>query len=158
MVEESARLRTRARECISSSNVVIEMSRRLLSQWPANSATPVLPHIFVEDSGPPARQPAGTEDGAAAAALERIADRSFTEETVQLDGRHFVDCRVANCVLEYSGGPVILEGTEFTGCRFRFGGEAAMTISLIGCFGLIEDGQLQPTSVPAVSAGTAKIN
>lgn len=41
--------------------------------------------------------------------MDPLQHLTFQNETVPLDKRHFIDCILYNCILEYSGGPVILE-------------------------------------------------
>ena len=151
MRAESRKVGLRAREAISQSTVIIDQSRALLSQWPV-SGDPQFPEK--RDSS---RSAEDTKLGSFPAvssppALERVADRDFTDEIVLLDGKHFVDCNVADCTLEYGGGPLVLEGTHFTGCRFRFFGAAAMTVSMLDCFGLTGNQQLGLPETDALSA------
>lgn len=65
------------------------------------------------------------------------AGQTFENRTVQMDNVHFSRCTLINCVLEYSGKPVILEETEFKGCQFRFTCDAAMTVNFLKCFDLL---------------------
>lgn len=163
-MQESARARDRAQRSISTSEVIIDRSRQLLSAWPF-SGTPALSlQRFWENVplSPIAPQnikpePPASRTLESGASLERLEGRTFNGSTLRLDGRHFVDCTIEDCVLEYSGGPVILEGTHFAGCRYSFSGEAAMTISLLECFGLFE-GQVQPTTLRSASPGSARVN
>ena len=83
-------------------------------------------------------------------APEVITGRDIEGELVRLDGRHFVDCNLTNCTLEYGGSVVVLESTQFHGCSFRFTNEAAMTVQLLECFGVVSE------SAPSYVKGTGQ--
>ena len=140
LMNESIRVNERARDTISRSSVVIDQSRDLLFSS-LISRSPLLRPKPLQEPEPAARSTTMAEPEVRTASLaaspEQVSDRDFVDETLVLDGRHFKNCNVKNCVLEYHGGPVVLESTNFTGCRFRFGNEAAMTIAMLQCFGLM---------------------
>ncbi len=69
--------------------------------------------------------------------MEVIYGRTFQNQAVQMDGRHFSHCTMINCILDYSGKPVTLEDTEFQGCQFRFTGDASLTVNFLRCFGML---------------------
>ncbi len=71
--------------------------------------------------------------------LEEVVGQTFQNQVLTMDGKHFIDCCVMNCVLEYSGQALVLESTEFKGCSFRFHGEAALTLNFLNCFGLMPE-------------------
>ena len=52
--------------------------------------------------------------------MDTLRHTAFQNETVVLDGKHFIDCTLKNCTLEYSGGPVILERTIFGNAIMSF--------------------------------------
>ena len=60
---------------------------------------------------------------------------------------------MTDCTLDYSGYPVVLESTQFAGCRFQFHGHAAMTMQLMECLGYA--GERAPEQ-HAEATGTAK--
>ena len=60
-----------------------------------------------------------------------------------IDRRHFIDCTLLNCTLEYSGGPVILERTQLSGCRYVFFEQAGMTVQLVQTLGLMFSGDCE---------------
>ena len=86
--------------------------------------------------------------------MEVVSGREFEGELVRLDGKHFVDCTLRECTLEYSGYPVVLETTQFFGCRFQFGGQAAMTMRMLQCFGIMGDGASELIGEAAASASS----
>ena len=47
--------------------------------------------------------------------MESLQHMTFRDETVILDDRHFLDCTLQNCTMEYSGGLIILERTHLRG-------------------------------------------
>ncbi len=57
--------------------------------------------------------------------MEVLQHMTFRDETVILDDRHFLDCTLQNCTMEYSGGPVILERTHLRGRPLQGGYEHA---------------------------------
>ena len=69
--------------------------------------------------------------------LDHIRQKSFYEETVRLDGRHFGDCTFHNCVVEYSGGSVVMERNYLHDCRYIFFEQAQMTVPLRQGLGLM---------------------
>lgn len=62
---------------------------------------------------------------------------TFENAIVALDGRHFLDCSLRGCVLEYSGGDLTLERTEVQNCRPLLRGPAGRTYSLLSTLGLL---------------------
>jgi hypothetical protein len=58
-----------------------------------------------------------------------VRGREFTDETVVLDGTEFIGCRLVRCELLYSGGrPFLFENTAVEECRLTFVGRAENTI------------------------------
>lgn len=66
--------------------------------------------------------------------MQIISGLTIENTTVVLDGKHFVDCTITDCVLEYSGQKVVIETTNFNACRFLFIGEAGRTVDLLRLF------------------------
>ena len=58
-------------------------------------------------------------------------------ESFAVDHKKFTDCTFVDCVLEYGGGPVVLERTSLRGCRYLFSGTAKMTLEFLDCVGLL---------------------
>ncbi len=69
--------------------------------------------------------------------MDILWNTTFENEAVVIDGKHLVDCTLLNCTLEYSGGPVILERTEFRGCHYTFFGQAHATVGFLEALGLM---------------------
>lgn len=74
--------------------------------------------------------------------MDVISDIAFSDEMIELDGKHFKDCSLTNCWLTYSGGSVIFENTSIISCRHDFRGSARQTISYLQTVGLIGDGHV----------------
>lgn len=68
--------------------------------------------------------------------LERISDLKFEDESVCLDGKHFVDCTFTDCTLEYSGDDVVFERTGMYNCRHVLVGHARQTANYMRLVGL----------------------
>ena len=79
--------------------------------------------------------------GGPANLLQVIRGQSLQSEVVVMDGKHFIDCYLSDCVLEYSGQAMVIESTQLSGCSFRFKGEAALTLNFLKCFGLMPGGE-----------------
>ena len=69
--------------------------------------------------------------------MEILNGISFDGELVAIDGKHFIDCVLRNCILEYGGGNVILERTHISGCHHVFFGRARCTVSYLERMGLM---------------------
>ena len=70
-------------------------------------------------------------------ALELVANRTLVGQTVLIDETHFRNCKILECTLQYSGGPLIFEETELRGCRYVFSGPARMTFEFMELIGLV---------------------
>lgn len=65
--------------------------------------------------------------------MERVAESAFDKTEVVTDGKHFVGCNFANCVMVYSGdGQVQFENCSFKDCDWLFEGATGRTIKLSG--------------------------
>lgn len=81
--------------------------------------------------------------------LQVVLGQTIENQTVVMDGKHFIDCSIVNCVLEYSGQALVMESTQFSGCSFRFKGEAALTLNFLQCFGLTPEAREEVAVVPS---------
>ncbi len=66
-----------------------------------------------------------------------LQHKAFENDTVVLDGKHFVDCTFQSCTLEYSGGPVVFERTHLSRCNYLFFAEAQSTVRFLQELGLM---------------------
>jgi hypothetical protein len=85
--------------------------------------------------------------------MEIVSDLCLEGQVVPLDGRHFIGCTITNCTLQYSGAPVVIESTNFHGCRFEFLGQAGLTMRLLECFQLIPEDDAEYTVVSSSNSG-----
>jgi len=72
--------------------------------------------------------------------LEHVRDKTFTNETVELDGKRFTNCVFDGCFLKYSGGDTEIGSRSRCsdrGIRPRFVGAAWRTVLLLHAFGLL---------------------
>lgn len=150
LIKESDALARRAHSQIRQSRVAIDESRRLLSETVPSFRPIELPEGM--------RQQKTSVPGRTDNALELISGCHFENTVLPLDGKHFVDCSVKNCILEYSGEQVVLERTSFSGSTFRWNGAAAMTLSLLECFNIVGSNTLAPCASDQDSGQTARIN
>lgn len=78
--------------------------------------------------------------------MEVVRELDMRHETVRLDGRHFIDCTFADCILEYGGSEVILERTSFSSCQHVFFDHALMTLQYMRATGIGPWGSLTNVS------------
>ncbi len=69
--------------------------------------------------------------------MQVVSGVTIEGESFELDGKHFIDCTLLNCILEYSGGEVVLERTHIRGCRHVFYGKAKLTLHYLQGVGLM---------------------
>ncbi|HVG27770.1 MAG TPA: hypothetical protein VM865_09205 [Acidobacteriaceae bacterium] len=69
--------------------------------------------------------------------MELIEGRALSQEQFSIDDKHFRDCTLTGCVLEYSGGPYVLERTRLKGCSYVFFGPARGTVEFLQSVGLV---------------------
>ena len=69
--------------------------------------------------------------------VEVVSNYYFSDESVTLDGKHFVDCTLVNCELTYCGGAMVFERTRISGCSYMFGEHAQRTVNLLKIVGLL---------------------
>ena len=63
--------------------------------------------------------------------LVYVKGKTFKNETVPIDGTHFIDSNFVGCTLIYGGGDWGWSGCKFEGCAFNFQGAADRTAKLI---------------------------
>ena len=72
--------------------------------------------------------------------MQIVSNVAFENETVCLDNKHFEDCVLIRCVLEYSGQEFTLERTSFKGCRLKLSEGAGRTLQFLQCMGYMSEG------------------
>lgn len=65
----------------------------------------------------------------------------------------FINCKLSNCRLIYSGGTVEWTNTTFENCMWGFRGPAAQTMHLLAMVGLIKPGQAPPNVMQGTTGG-----
>ena len=88
--------------------------------------------------------------------MEMIERKTFTGETLGVDGKHFIRCKLIKCVLIYGGGDFSFTDTEMTECQFRLDGPAQRTANLLGSMGIDPRAFLQQPMPPQGVPGAAK--
>ncbi len=69
--------------------------------------------------------------------LKAVVGLTIENESVEIDDKHFIDCTLVNCILEYSGRAVAFERTHMRGCRHVFFGQARRTLHYLQNTGLM---------------------
>ncbi len=67
--------------------------------------------------------------------MQNVSNLTIENETVCLDDKHFIDCVLRRCVLEYSGQELLIERTAFQGCRLKLSSSAGRTMQFLQCMG-----------------------
>jgi hypothetical protein len=137
LVLQSKALLAREQESILQSQ---SGTRSLLASHPGTEETPARAPVS------PAKKSSRVSEG-----LEVVSNRCIRGELVNMDGKHFVDCELLHCTLQYSGQPVVLESTRFEHCGFQFTAEAALTARFLECFQLLPERTVDYASSPTVS-------
>jgi hypothetical protein len=76
-----------------------------------------------------------------------IASNFVVEEHI------FINCKLKNCRLYYSGGPYEWQNTSFENCSWGFRGPAKDTMMLCMTLGMLKQGQAPPQSITGASTG-----
>lgn len=62
----------------------------------------------------------------------RYEKATLRGQRLQLNGNDFIDCRLINCRLVYSGaGAMALKGTVFVDCTWEYAGDALETVHFL---------------------------
>ena len=70
--------------------------------------------------------------------MQKIHGITFKDNSVRLDGKHFIDCIFIDCTLEYSGGDMALERTAVHSCKHVLYGYALQTADYMRTMGLCD--------------------
>jgi hypothetical protein len=66
----------------------------------------------------------------------------------------FINCKLKNCRLFYSGGAFEWVNTSFENCNWGFRGPARDTFQLLMTLGMLKQGQMPPTHIPGGTAAS----
>ena len=69
--------------------------------------------------------------------MKVIADQELESTVLQMDGHHFENCTITQCVLVFSGGDFSWTNCKFVNCQIRFVGAAGKTINFLKHFGMV---------------------
>ncbi len=84
-----------------------------------------------------------------------IERKTFNGETMAIDGKHFIRCKLNNCVLIYAGGDFSYTETQMNECQIRLDGPALRTANLMASFGIVPTTfQQQPPGPQGFPGGT----
>jgi hypothetical protein len=61
-----------------------------------------------------------------------------------LDEHAFINCKLSNCTLVYSGGTFEFMNATFENCQWKFRNDAALTLQLCMSIGMLKQGQAPP--------------
>ncbi len=70
--------------------------------------------------------------------MEVIEDREIHGELLTIDNKRFIRCKLVDCILEYSGSPVVFDSTHMQRCRYVFFDEARSTVRFLQGVGLMQ--------------------
>lgn len=77
--------------------------------------------------------------------------------TLVVEENIFVNCKLQNCRLYYSGGSFEWANTNFENCAWAFRDEAANTLRLQMTIGMLKQGQVPPQTFQG-NAGSGPVN
>jgi hypothetical protein len=80
--------------------------------------------------------------------MQTIENRTISGESLVMDDKHFVNCKVRQSTLIYSGGDYACTNTQFENCQIQLSGPAGKTAVFLGSFGLVTPGPGGPQMVP----------
>jgi hypothetical protein len=85
--------------------------------------------------------------------MQNVVKKDVKGETVVLDDHNFINCRLVNCRLVYSGGDWALTDTRIEDCQVTLSGAAQRTVNLLGSMGALKEGgafsAMPPSAPPA---------
>ncbi len=70
--------------------------------------------------------------------MKTVKGKTFDKTTVMIDDTEFVNCKITNCELVYSGGPFGWVETSISKCFITLRGASAFTAGFLEKFGLID--------------------
>ncbi len=81
---------------------------------------------------------------------------TFVATTFVIEEHIFINCKLKNCRLYYSGGTFEFVNTNFENCAWGFRDEAGNTLRLAMVLGMLKQGQTPAPHIAGVS--TSKMN
>jgi hypothetical protein len=68
-----------------------------------------------------------------------VENARFSEATIAMDGKYFMNCTFTKCILVFTGEDCEWMNTSFAECSFRFMGPALRILNVLHSFGLAKD-------------------
>jgi hypothetical protein len=81
---------------------------------------------------------------------------TITAATFVIEEHVFINCKLKNCRLYYSGGSFEWQNTSFENCQWGFRGCAKDTLMLCMTIGMLKQGQMPAPNI--TGASTNKMN
>lgn len=82
--------------------------------------------------------------------MQTFKNQKFEDRSFVLDETVFIECKLKNCDLFYSGGDVEMLNTGMDNCRFHWRGPAKNMLWLMQMLGLLKPQQQLPAQVNIV--------
>lgn len=90
--------------------------------------------------------------------METYRNQTFQGKTFILDEVTFLECKLSDCDLYYSGGDFEWVNSHFENCRFHWRGAAKNTVALLQGMGAFQWPQTPPQSSTLIPGETKKPN
>ena len=79
---------------------------------------------------------------------------TFIASAFVVEEHIFINCKLKNCRLFYSGGTFEWVNTSFENCAWGFRDAAGNTIRLAMTIGMLKQGQMPPPNITGATAGS----
>jgi hypothetical protein len=90
--------------------------------------------------------------------VETYKNQNFQGKSFILDEVTFLECKLSDCDLYYSGGDFEWVNSHFENCRFHWRGPAKNTLALLQVMGALKPQQKPPESSGLILGQTQKPN
>jgi hypothetical protein len=90
--------------------------------------------------------------------METYRNQNFQGKGFTLDEVTFLECKLSDCDLYYSGGDFEWVNSHFENCRFHWRGAAKNTLALLQAMGALKLPQTPPRSSALIPDQTQKPN
>jgi len=87
-----------------------------------------------------------------------VEDKIYKGAVIAMDNKLFINCKVADCTLVYTGGDFGWRGTMIQNCQIHFDGSALRTIGFLRQFGLIPKDFAKPKAPPVKASGSELVH
>ena len=90
--------------------------------------------------------------------METYRNQNFQGKSFILDEVTFLECKLSDCDLYYSGGDFEWVNSNFENCRFHWRGPAKNMLALLQLIGALKPPQMPPQSSALIPNETQKPN